>query len=179
MSATLDGDAVAGLLGGAPVVSSEGRQFPVQTLFTGAHELRDPIEPVTVTTVMRALAEREGNILVFLPGQREIHRVGRELARRLEPAQADRIQICPLYGGLPLKQQRQAIAPPAAGERKIVLSTNLAETSLTIPGAFLLDVLAFLAVGASMLYLFLRSMGKYSIYPARDPRLLESARLVN
>lgn len=134
MSATLDGQRVADLLGGAPLVTSEGRQHPVTTHFGSTHQLRDSVVPPTVETVLRALDEQEGSILVFLPGQAEITRVAHELKQRLPDGAEELIHIVPLYGGLPLPKQREAIDPPPEGIRKVVLSTNLAETSLTIEG---------------------------------------------
>ncbi len=130
MSATLDGDAVAALLGDAPVVSSAGRQFPVQADYLGAYHLREPLAPLVAAAVRRALAEQPGSVLVFLPGQREINAVARELRERL-PAD---VQIQALHGALSLERQQAAIDPAPAGKRKVVLATNVAETSLTIEG---------------------------------------------
>jgi len=87
-----------------------------------------------VKTVQRALGETEGSILVFLPGQAEINRAGKELSRTLADAGADNIDLVPLYGGLSMDQQQRAIRPAAEGRRKVVLATNIAETSLTIEG---------------------------------------------
>lgn len=134
MSATLDGDRVAQLLHDAPVVTSRGRQFPVETLYGEPYQLRDSIIAPTVNTIVRALAERTGSILVFLPGQAEINKVARELADSLRPVGEHDVEITPLYGGLSLERQQQAIAAAAQGKRKVVLATNLAETSLTIEG---------------------------------------------
>ncbi len=130
MSATLDGEAVAGLLGGAATVTSRGRQYPVESHFTGPHRLQDPLVPSVAAAVQRALREQDGNVLVFLPGQREISAVGRELAARVD----DTVLLAPLYGGLSLERQQQAIDLPPPGQRKVVLATNVAETSLTIEG---------------------------------------------
>lgn len=134
MSATLDGLGVADLLGDAPIVRSTGRQYPIEITYGEPYQLGDAIEPRVAAAVFDALEERPGNILVFLPGQREIHSTMRELAQAMEPAQARQVTLAPLYGGLSLKQQRQAISEPPPGETKVVLSTNLAETSLTIEG---------------------------------------------
>jgi ATP-dependent helicase HrpB len=134
MSATLDGDAVAKLLGDAPIVTSSGRQFPVETRYGEAYQLRDSIVQPVVQTVVQALRERTGSILVFLPGQREISAVVRELADILKVIGEQHVQLMPLYGGLSLERQQQAIQPAPAGCRKVVLATNLAETSLTIEG---------------------------------------------
>lgn len=134
MSATLDGEAVAQLLGDAPLLTSAGRQYPVTTRHGAAYQLRDPISVPTVQAVMHALAEHTGNILVFLPGQREILQVARELSKRLQQSDDEQVLIAPLFGSLSLQRQQQAIEPTAAGVRKVVLSTNIAETSLTIEG---------------------------------------------
>jgi len=130
MSATLDGAAVARLLDDAPVLTSQGRSFPVTTHYLP----RDPGGPLPETAVgaiVRALAEQAGDLLVFLPGGGEIRRTQALLA--IEPVCADAI-VCPLYGDLPHAAQQQAIQPDPQGRRKIVLATNIAETSLTIEG---------------------------------------------
>ena len=134
MSATLDGAAVARLLGDAPLITSQGRQYPVQSSYGEPYQLRDSITPPTIKAVLRALREQDGSVLVFLPGQREIVRVARELSAALQNAQETQVQLCPLYGGLSLERQQQAIQPAPQGMRKVVLSTNIAETSLTIEG---------------------------------------------
>jgi ATP-dependent helicase HrpB len=134
MSATLDGESVAELLGDAPILSSRGRQFPVTVSYEKPYKLRDPIIQPTVKTVLRALSERDGNILVFLPGQGEIRRVARELAASVTAVTDGLVIIAPLYGGLSLSAQQEAIESPSEGVRKIVLATNIAETSLTIQG---------------------------------------------
>jgi ATP-dependent helicase HrpB len=134
MSATLDGAAVARLLNDAPLVTSQGRQFPVESSYGETYQLRDSIVPPTVKAVLRALRERDGSVLVFLPGQREINRVARELAAALQQSDEQHVLLAPLYGGLSLERQQQAINPAPEGMRKVVLSTNIAETSLTIEG---------------------------------------------
>jgi ATP-dependent helicase HrpB len=130
MSATLDGAAVARLLGNAPVVSSAGRSFPVAV----RHLERPPadrIETSVASVVRRALAEEDGSLLVFLPGGTEIRRVARFLGEAgLDP---DTI-VAPLYGDLPQGAQDEAIRPAPDGRRKVVLATPIAETSLTIEG---------------------------------------------
>jgi ATP-dependent helicase HrpB len=130
MSATLDGDAVAALMGGAPLVTSTGRQYPVETRYGNAYQLRESIVGPVAAAVKRALAEQSGSILVFLPGQREIKAVARQLAAELAPQLASDLVVSPLYGGLSLERQQQAIEPAPVGKRKVVLSTNIAETSL-------------------------------------------------
>ncbi len=130
MSATLDGAAVSRLLGDAPVVESQGRAFPVETHHLG----RDPVQRIedqTVRAVERALAEEDGSVLVFLPGQGEIMRTAERLAERLRRPDVD---IAPLYGALDPAAQDRAIAPAPEGRRKVVLATSIAETSLTIEG---------------------------------------------
>ena len=134
MSATLDTEAVAGLLGDAPLLTSRGRQFPVTTRHGLPYQLREPIAPPAVQAVMHALATHSGSILVFLPGQREILQVARELGGALQRAGLDRVIIAPLFGSLSLQRQQQAIEPAPPGLRKVVLATNIAETSLTIEG---------------------------------------------
>jgi ATP-dependent helicase HrpB len=130
MSATLDGAAVAGLLGGAPVIASEGRSWPVETVHLG----RDPgasVEDQAVRAVRRALAETPGGVLVFLPGQAEIRRTAERLETLGLPGSVD---LAPLYGALDPAAQDRAIAPAPAGRRKVVLATDIAETSLTLEG---------------------------------------------
>lgn len=134
MSATLDGGAVAALLDNAPVITSSGRQFPVETLHTRPYQLRDSIVPPMVETILTALRERAGSILAFLPGQREISEVAKRLSVALQERGDSRVHLSVLYGGLSMERQQLAILPAPAGERKIVLSTNIAETSLTIEG---------------------------------------------
>ncbi|TDR94972.1 ATP-dependent helicase HrpB [Enterovirga rhinocerotis] len=130
MSATLDGARVAALLGDAPVIRSEGRAFPVET----RHRDRDPlrrVEDEVVETILKALREEEGSLLVFLPGAGEIRRVASALDEKLrDPA----VDIAPLYGALDRGEQDRAIRPAPAGRRKVVLATAIAETSLTIDG---------------------------------------------
>ncbi|RDE08654.1 ATP-dependent helicase HrpB [Pelagibacterium lacus] len=129
MSATLDGTAVAALLGAVPVIESEGRAFPVET----RHIIPDPkarIEAVVVAAIRRALAEETGSLLVFLPGQAEIGRV----AEALDGSVGGLTDIAPLYGQLTAAEQDRAILPAPPGRRKIVLATAIAQTSLTIEG---------------------------------------------
>jgi ATP-dependent helicase HrpB len=127
MSATLDAEPVAGMLGGAPLLASEGRSFPVEIRYLD----RDPqgAADAAAGAVRRALREGEGDILVFLPGVGEIRRCRELLSAEQENGG---LLICPLYGDLPLAEQEKALRP--AGRRKVVLATNIAETSLTIEG---------------------------------------------
>ncbi|MGE3150052.1 MAG: ATP-dependent helicase HrpB [Pseudorhodoplanes sp.] len=129
MSATLDGARVAGLLGDAPLVASEGRAYPVETRYLGRDPNR-PVEPQVADAVMRAARAEAGSILVFLPGAAEIRRTERLLAERVE-ADTD---LVTLYGALDAREQDRAIARSPPGRRKIVLATAIAETSLTIEG---------------------------------------------
>ena len=139
MSATLDGARVASLLGDAPIVTSEGKSYPVDTIYrTGPPSPRP--SPTTgegdrskmvASTIRRAHEEHTGDMLVFLPGPGEIRRVQRLLE---EASLAKTTRILPLYGELPPVEQDQAIRPSVTGQRKIVLTTNIAETSLTIEG---------------------------------------------
>ncbi|MBJ3786744.1 ATP-dependent helicase HrpB [Devosia sediminis] len=129
MSATIDGAAVARLLGDAPVIDSPGRTFPVETLHAEPDPLQKLEDQVAAAT-LRALWEHEGSALVFLPGQGEITRVAERLATRLPPD----TDLAPLYGQLTPAEQDRAIQPAPAGRRKVVLATSIAETSLTIEG---------------------------------------------
>jgi ATP-dependent helicase HrpB len=128
MSATLDPGPVSQRLGGAPVIESAGRMFPVDTRYLD-REPAGRIEDAVASTVRRALAEEGGSALVFLPGVGEIRRV----EERLYDLGAD-IDVAPLYGDLSPADQDRAIAPSPAGRRKVVLATSIAETSLTIEG---------------------------------------------
>src|SRR5205085_2044514 len=130
MSATLDGAAVAEKLGGAPVVESHGRMFPIDTRYLGRDE-RLRLEDQVVRAVERGLAEETGSLLVFLPGQGEILRTAERLAERRLPAG---VEVAPLYGALDPGKQDRAVRPAPAGLRKVVLATSIAETSLTIQG---------------------------------------------
>ncbi len=128
MSATLDAAPVAAMLDNAPVVTSEGRAFPVTTHFLDQATSKGVrLEAATADLVEKAVSHTTGGVLVFLPGEGEIRRTAQALAGRL-PADC---AIRPLYGALPFNAQRAAIAPVTSG-RKIVLSTSIAETSLTI-----------------------------------------------
>jgi len=129
MSATIDGARFADLLGGAPVIESAGRAFPVETRHLGRdRDVR--IEDAVAAAVRRALAEEPGSVLVFLPGQAEIRRTAERLAGRV-PADVD---VVALHGGLDGGEQDRAIRPAPAGRRKVVLATAIAETSITIDG---------------------------------------------
>jgi ATP-dependent helicase HrpB len=128
MSATLDGARVATLLGGAPVIASEGRAFAVDTRYLG----RDarPIEPQVADAIVRATRADAGSVLAFLPGAAEIRRTAAQLEGRLDAA----TDVVALYGALAGDEQDRAIAPAPQARRKIVLATSIAETSITIEG---------------------------------------------
>ena len=140
MSATLDGAAVARLLGGAPVIEHAARVHAVETHYVGKGlpALPGPLGPgdeppeaVVARVVRRALAEVPGDLLVFLPGAGEIRRVQTRLSDADLGADVD---LRPLFGELPGAEQDAALEPARAGRRKVVLATNIAETSLTIDG---------------------------------------------
>lgn len=130
MSATLDGARVAALLDDAPVITSEGRMFPVSVHYAGRPEPRMLVGAVA-GAVTRALDADDGDVLVFLPGASEIRRVAAALDTRALPRD---VVVTPLYGDLPQQAQDAAIAPARSGTRKVVLATPIAETSLTIEG---------------------------------------------
>ncbi|HSV27966.1 MAG TPA: ATP-dependent helicase HrpB, partial [Candidatus Omnitrophota bacterium] len=130
MSATLDGGPVARLMGDAPVVTSEGRAFPVETRFLSRPEPRRFVDEA-VAAIVRALNEETGDVLAFLPGAGEIRRV--EALLTDHPA-ARRVAVAPLFGDLSQADQDRAIRPSRDGGRKVVLATAIAETSLTIEG---------------------------------------------
>jgi ATP-dependent helicase HrpB len=130
MSATLDGARVAALLGGAPVIASEGRAFAVDTRYLG-RDARAPIERQVADAVLRGLRADTGSLLVFLPGAAEIRRTETLLKDSVHDASVD---VVALYGALDASVQDRAIAPAPPGRRKVVLATSIAETSLTIEG---------------------------------------------
>lgn len=129
MSATLDNERLQKLLPEAPVIVSEGRAFPVERRFLplATHQRFDEAVAIAAAELLRS---ESGSMLLFLPGVGEIQRVQERLAERV----ANDVVLCPLYGALPLNEQRRAILPAPAGMRKVVLATNIAETSLTIEG---------------------------------------------
>ena len=132
MSATLEGERLAGLLGDAPVLRSEGSMFPVDIRWGAPWQAGEWLEPKVLQCVLQALADEPGSLLVFLPGQAEIRRVNEQLAESL--AGRRDVLLCPLHGELDISAQRAAIDPAPSGLRKVVLATNIAETSLTIDG---------------------------------------------
>ena len=132
MSATLEGERLSRLLDAAPVVSSQGRMHPVDICWGRPMQPGEYIEPRVVECVLQALADQPGSLLVFLPGQAEIRRVHQALQEAL--GERAGLLLCPLHGELDLTAQRAAIEPAPSGQRKVVLATNIAETSLTIEG---------------------------------------------
>ena len=128
MSATIDATAICQALG-AHEVSCQGRMYPVETVLSKDDILPSEIAETVAATVSRAHRELEGDILAFLPGQADIVRCAELLGNSLGAT-----HVCELYGNLPPQQQYEAISPSAPGERKVVLATPIAETSLTIEG---------------------------------------------
>ena len=134
MSATLDGAELSSLLGGAPVISSQGRQYPINLQYFPQEQQRQQLSSENIArqvsyAVRKAVQEEEGDLLVFLPGVGEIRKVEEKL-RDAVPA----LSLHPLYGDLPQAAQQAALMPNPQGMRKAVLATSIAETSLTIQG---------------------------------------------
>lgn len=129
MSATLDNQQLRTLLPDAPFIASQGRSFPVMRRYASLNP-QQRFEEAVAREVAQLLRDEPGSLLLFLPGVAEIERVKRELASRV----SDEVDLSPLYGALSLEAQRRAILPAAPGRRKVVLATNIAETSLTIEG---------------------------------------------
>ena len=142
MSATLNTHAISDLLDKAPIIQSEGRSYPVDI-----HYLDKPIKKgrdtysnyqqlmsSLVAAVKNSIHEHQGNCLVFLPGIKEINQLSNQLKQVFQSEAIRNVLIAPLHGSLNKQQQDQAIAAPSDGLRKIVLATNIAETSLTIEG---------------------------------------------
>ncbi|HZV09534.1 MAG TPA: DEAD/DEAH box helicase, partial [Novosphingobium sp.] len=128
MSATIDGARFAALLGGAPVIESAGRAYPLAIRWRGgAAEKR--VEEQMASAILAAWREEEGDILAFLPGVAEITRTAERLAERLPDT-----PILPLHGQCEPAAQRAAIRRDGTGRRRIVLATSIAETSLTLDG---------------------------------------------
>ena len=138
MSATLDSDAIAAMLGDAPIINSEGRSYPVDIIYGRARKPREPIIERMVAGIKLALQENpDSSVLAFLPGQGEIHRCTDELSNWLLDRKIKGIHLHPLFGNLSIDDQQKAIAPLSGNEssdQKVVLATNIAETSLTIEG---------------------------------------------
>ncbi|SDZ83424.1 ATP-dependent helicase HrpB [Microbulbifer marinus] len=135
MSATLETETVASLLGCAPVVTSEGRSYPVHVHYLPHQQMPDDsrqLPALMARKIVELTAAESGSLLAFLPGVGEIKQL--EALLREELTDRGEIDIAPLYGDLSKQQQDTAIAPSPSGRRKIVLATNVAETSLTIEG---------------------------------------------
>lgn len=130
MSATIDGARIARLFGDAPVISSEGRAFPVETRYLG-RKADMQLERQMADAIATALRADSGSVLAFLPGAAEIRRTQNFLGERVQDAS---IEIVPLFGALDAGVQDRAIQPAPKGGRKVVLATSIAETSLTIEG---------------------------------------------
>jgi len=131
MSATMDAGPVSEFLGGCPVVRTAGRAYPVEVVY------RPTDRPGSAAAVAAAVEEAlagpgdPGDVLVFLPGAEEIRRAGSHLAGLAARAG---LEVLPLHGSLPEAEQARALRPSAAGRRRVILATNIAETSLTIDG---------------------------------------------
>lgn len=128
MSATLDGEQLSSILDNAPIITSKGRQYPIDVRYI-AIDNNAPISGQVTSVISKTLKEETGDILVFLPGVREIQQTEDSLNKRHSD-----IAIRPLYGELSLTAQQEAIKPDAQQRRKVVLATSIAETSLTIEG---------------------------------------------
>jgi ATP-dependent helicase HrpB len=135
MSATLDPGPLAAFLGGCPVLVAEGRQYPVEVIYLDERQAPPPGErplPALVAAgVLRALDATAGDVLAFLPGVGEILRTADLLG---DVAARRDLAVVPLYGDLPPERQDQALRPDPGGRRKVVLATNVAETSITVEG---------------------------------------------
>lgn len=128
MSATIDAKPISAALG-AEVIACQGRMFPVEVVQAKEDCDARHVAETVAAVVSRVHGSRQGDILAFLPGQADIVRCAELLGQSLAPT-----QVYPLYGNLPPRQQQMAIAPSGGGERKVVLATPIAETSLTIEG---------------------------------------------
>jgi ATP-dependent helicase HrpB len=134
MSATLDGAPIAKLLGDAPIVTSEGRAWPVETKWLPRPK-EQRVEAAVANAVRRALDEiPDGDILAFLPGAREIRAAASMLGSGAHDPRPTTLDVLPLFGDLRQDEQDKAIRPSSPGRRKVVLATSIAETSLTIEG---------------------------------------------
>ena len=128
MSATLDTPRVAALLGGAPVVEAGGRMFPVDVRYAPPRA-DTPVEAAVAEAALGALDDTEGDLLAFLPGGREIR-----AAQRVVESRTSALRVFPLYGDLSSAEQDAALTPSRDGVRKLILATNIAQTSLTVEG---------------------------------------------
>ncbi|RHN48084.1 putative RNA helicase [Medicago truncatula] len=135
MSASLDARTFSEYFGGAKAVHIQGRQFPVDIFYTRRPET-DYVDAALITIFQVHQDEAPGDILVFLTGQEEIDAVERLIKERLSklPQENQKLQVLPIYAALPSEQQMRAFEPAPSGFRKVILATNIAETSITIPG---------------------------------------------
>ncbi|KAJ1433083.1 P-loop containing nucleoside triphosphate hydrolase [Sesbania bispinosa] len=135
MSASLDARAFSEYFGGAKAVHIQGRQFPVDIFYT-RHAEPDYLDAALITIFQIHLEEGPGDILVFLTGQEEIESVERLVNEKLTqlPQESQTLLVVPIFAALPSEQQMRAFAPAPSGFRKVILATNIAETSVTIPG---------------------------------------------
>ncbi|KAJ4851210.1 Pre-mRNA-splicing factor ATP-dependent RNA helicase DEAH10 [Turnera subulata] len=135
MSASLDARGFSEYFGGAKAVHIEGRQHPVDILYTLQPE-SDYLDATLITIFQIHLQEGPGDILVFLTGQEEIEGVERSVQERLHqlPEGSRKLLTIPIFSSLPSEQQMRVFMPAPAGHRKVILATNIAETSVTIPG---------------------------------------------
>ena len=132
MSATLDTGKLALALNNPPVVSAEGRMFPIETVHSGRPQQGSDIARAVADTVLTALERHDGSVLAFLPGAGEIRRAATFIEERLDPDSG--VDVHQLFGAMDRPAQDSAIAPAPAGQRKVVLATPIAETSITIDG---------------------------------------------
>ena len=133
MSATIDTGLISRYMGNADVVECPGRVFPVSVDYVGPSNNKEPLSHQVVSVLRSVLApENTGDTLVFLPGQAEIRKC--LTASRAAFSEGSSLIFLPLYGGLSISQQEQALVPDRDGRRRVVFTTNLAETSLTIEG---------------------------------------------
>lgn len=153
MSATLDTQWVSKLLGGAPVIEAEGRSYPIALHYLAKSLDKRRIAEQTATATLQAFREQPGDLLVFLPGVREIRQTASRLKQSLQ-SQPQAPLLAPLYGDLPKAEQDRALLPDPQGRRRIVLTTSIAETSLTIEG-----VTTVVDSGWSRLPVFLPGLG--------------------
>ncbi|KAE9451145.1 hypothetical protein C3L33_16946, partial [Rhododendron williamsianum] len=135
MSASLDARGFSEYFGGARAVHVQGRQFPVDIFYTKAPET-DYLDATLITIFQIHLEEGAGDVLVFLTGQEEIESVERLVLEKLQqlPEEKRKLKVLPIYSSLPSEKQMQVFMPAPTGFRKVILATNIAETSVTIPG---------------------------------------------
>ncbi|KAJ7530187.1 hypothetical protein O6H91_15G083900 [Diphasiastrum complanatum] len=135
MSATLDAQGFSDYFGGAKVVYIQGRQFPVEIYYTYMPEA-DYLDAALITTLQVHIEEDPGDVLVFLTGQEEIESMERLLHDRIScfPEGTAKIMVVPIFAALPSDQQMKVFKAAPVGTRKVILATNIAETSVTIPG---------------------------------------------